>query len=413
MNVFKKKFSVLFVVCCLFVFNDFAYSQLRTGLDVLVDFQISKLKGKNVALITNKTGVDRFLTNNYELLRQNNVTVKKIFTPEHGFLIDKEAGKKVENSTIDDIQVISLYGWHRAPTKDELQGISVLIYDIQDVGVRCFTYISTMKLAMNAANDNKIEFIVLDRPNPISPLHPDGFMVDSSNISFVSSYNIPFIYGLTSGELAKMIKDEEYPELSLTIYEMLDYNRKKYDDEQFRWVNNFIPPSPNLQDFESVLLYPATVFLEGTNISEGRGTSEPFKQFGAPFIIADDVVFQLRILKIDGVYFEETSFTPRSIEGISENPKYENEKCYGIKIKVINRKEYNPFQVAVGILFVLQKLYPNEFDMMKYGSFFDKLVGTNKLRKMLRDGVHYEDIIQINHKQITEYQERIKKYIIY
>jgi len=406
----KKNGWLLFVI--LLISNN-TYAQLKTGLDFFIDFKKHELKKKRVALITNKTGVDRFLTNNYHLLKDNRINVTKIFSPEHGFLIDEEAGRKVKSEIIHGIKVISLYSDHKMPTKKDLANVDVLIYDIQDVGIRCFTYISTMKLAMKAAADNKVDFVVFDRPNPISPLKPDGFMVDSSKISFVGAHNIPFIYGLTVGELAKMIKDESYPNLNLKVYEMLEYDRHKFDDEQFKWVNSFTPPSPNLQDFESILLYPATVFLEGTNISEGRGTNQPFKQFGAPFLVSQDVVFQLRILKLTGVYFEEVSFVPSPIQGKANNPKYEGEVCYGVKIKVTNRKKYKPFHVAVGILYVLQKLYPNNFSMIKYGGFFDKLVGKSELRKMLKKGVHYEEIIKENDKQINNYMEKRKKYIMY
>lgn len=409
-----RSFCRLFGMLAVLLLPSVANAQLKTGLDVLLDNRLKEFKGKRVGLITNKTGLDRFAAFNYQLFLEKNLDLKAILAPEHGFLIDAEAGKTVENANLPEgVRVFSLYGKTKKPTKEMLDQVDVLVFDIQDVGVRCYTYISTMKLAMEACAEQKKEFVVLDRPNPISPIVPDGWMLDSAFTSFVGMVHVPHIHGMTAGELATMIQAENYPQLKLTVVKMEGYERDKFDAEQFRWVKNFVPPSPNIPDYETEIVYPATVFLEATNVSEGRGTPFPFLQIGAPFIIAEDLVFQLRILHLEGVYFEPVSFTPRSIPGKAEKPKYQDQKCNGVRISVVDPYKIKPFDVAVGLLTVLQKLYPKEFNMMQYGDFLDKLAGTSKMRKMVADKVYLEKILEESRKDIPAFMERRQKYLLY
>ncbi|NTV45870.1 MAG: DUF1343 domain-containing protein [Chlorobiales bacterium] len=391
-----------------------AAAQLKNGLDVLLDGDLKEFKGKRIGLITNKTGLDRFAAANYQLFAKKGIKLKAIFAPEHGFLIDTEAGKFVENANLPDgVRVFSLYGATKKPTKEMLDNVDALVFDIQDIGVRCYTYISTMNLAMEACAEERKEFIVLDRPNPIAPIAPDGWMRDSAYVSFVGMVQVPFIHGMTVGELATMIQAEEFPELKLSVVRMEGYSPNKFDDEQFRWVQNFVQPSPNIPDVETEILYTATVFLEATNVSEGRGTVFPFKQFGAPFIVAEDLAFQLRILHLDGVYFEPVSFTPQAVRGKAEKPKFQGQKCYGVKMSVTDRQKIKPFEIAVGILTVLEKLYPKEVNLAQYGSFLDKLAGTDKMRKMVAEKTSFEKILAESRKDIPGFLERKKKYSLY
>lgn len=411
------KYTRCYALIILFLFSftpSIINAQLRTGLDIVCDFRINDFKGKRVALLTNKSGVDRFGAANYYLLKQNGVLVKKIFSPEHGFFVNKQAGEKIsENSFLKDIEVISLYGKRKKPTKDMLKDLDFVIFDIQDIGARCYTYISSMKLMMEACLEAGVKFIVFDRPNPISPISPDGFFLNPEFQSFVGLVELPFIHGMTVGEIATYLNAEKYPQLEVEIYKIYGWKRQKYYDEQFKWVNEFFPPSPNIKDVETEIVYPATVFLEATNVSEGRGTDEPFLQFGAPFIQSKDIAFYLRILNLEGVHFEEVSFTPKSIKGKSEHPKYQDQLCHGIKLKVTNRKAFKSFEVGVAILTVLQRLYPKEFNLLQMGSFIDYLAGTDKLRKMVRAGKDYKEIVLEARKTIAPFLEKRQKYLLY
>lgn len=405
---------VTLIAALLTQFSPNATAQLKSGLDVLLDSDLKPLKGKRIGLITNKTGLDRFAAANYQLFVKKGIDLKAIFAPEHGFLIDTEAGKSVENANLPEgVQVFSLYGGTKKPAKEMLDKVDVLVFDIQDVGVRCYTYVSTMKLAMEACAEQKKEFIVLDRPNPIAPVSPDGWMLDSAHVSFVGMLHVPFIHGMTVGELATMIQAEELPGLKLSVVRMDGYNPNKFDDEQFRWVQNFVQPSPNIPDVETEILYPATVFLEATNVSEGRGTEFPFKQFGAPFIVAEDLAFQLRILHLEGVYFEPVSFTPRAIRGKAEKPKYQGKECFGVKMRVTDRQKIKPFEIAVGILTVMEKLYPKELNLAQYGDFLDKLAGTDKFRKTVKENASFEKTLAESRKDLPAFLERKKKYSLY
>ncbi len=408
----QMKLFSLVIVFQLIIYS--AYAQLRTGLDIVCDFRINELKGKSIGLVTNKSGVDRFGASNYYVLKENGINIKKIFSPEHGFYLNKEAGQKITTtSLLEDIEIISLYGDQKKPTSSMLRDLDMVIFDIQDIGTRCYTYISTMKLVMEACSAHNKAFVVFDRPNPISPIKPDGFFLNPKFSSFVGLVELPFIHGMSVGEIATYIKENKLPELDLTIYKIHGWERGKFFDEQFSWVNEFYQPSPNIKDVETEILYPATVFLEATNVSEGRGTQYPFLQFGAPFIQSKDLVFYLRILNLEGVHFEEVSFTPKSIKGKALKPKYLNKTCYGVKLKVTNRKTVKPFEVGVAILTVLQRLYPKKFNLLASGSFIDYLAGTDQLRKMVRNGKDHKAIIAEARKTIEPFINQQKKYLLY
>jgi uncharacterized protein YbbC (DUF1343 family) len=406
----------LFLATLLLGFFSFQTSQaqLRTGLDMVIDFRINELKNKRIALLTNKSGVDRFGASNYYVLKENGVNIKRIFSPEHGFFVNKQAGQKItQSSSLNNIDIVSLYGDRRKPTKDHLSDLDMVIFDIQDIGTRCYTYISSMKLMMEACQEHQVAFAVLDRPNPISPIKPQGFMLEPDFQSFVGLVNLPFVHGMTVGEIATFLQATEFQKLNLKVFKMHGWKRTKFYDDQFTWINDFFPPSPNIKDVETQIAYPATVFLEASNISEGRGTDSPFLKFGAPFINARDLAFYLRILNLEGVHFIEVTFTPKAIVGKAENPKYKGEKCHGLQLKITNRETFNPFEVGVAILTVLQRLYPKEFNLLASGSFIDYLAGTDQLRKMVRSGKDYKTIVKAAQQTIQPFLEQRKDYLLY
>jgi uncharacterized protein YbbC (DUF1343 family) len=351
--------------------------QVQTGLDVLINEKLEIIKGQKVGLVTNHTGVDRSGKPNYEILMQlSDVDLKAIFAPEHGFFGKVSRGQKVDDLKQDGLPVIySLYGKTDKPTPDMFEGLDVIIYDIQDIGARFYTYISTLGLVMEAAAEADIPVIVLDRPNPLNGITIEGPVLDINYKSFVGMYPIPIRYLLTIGELAKMIIGEKWIEHvpKLTVIEMAGWERTMYyDDTGLSWIS----PSPNIPDLETAILYPGMCLFEGTNVSEGRGTNYPFQYIGAPWIDSSKIIKAIEGKYIPGVVFEPISFIPISIPGKSLKPKFENEKCYGIKIILIENKIYKSVDTAVQLLKIIQELYPEKF---QWNDFIYKLWGNGMI----------------------------------
>ena len=351
--------------------------QVQTGLDVLINEKLEIIKGKKVGLVTNHTGVDRSGKPNYEILMQlSDVDLQAIFAPEHGFFGNVSRGQKVDDLKQDGLPVIySLYGKTDKPTPDMFEGLDVIIYDIQDIGARFYTYISTLGLVMEAAAEADIPVIVLDRPNPLNGITIEGPVLDINYKSFVGMYPIPIRYLLTIGELAKMIIGEKWIEHvpELTVIKMAGWKRTMYyDDTGLSWIS----PSPNIPDLETAILYPGMCLFEGTNVSEGRGTNYPFQYIGAPWIDSSKIIKAIEGKHIPGVVFEPISFIPISIPGKSLKPKFENEKCYGIKIILIENKIYKSVDTAVQLLKTIQELYPEKF---QWNDFIYKLWGNGMI----------------------------------
>ena len=351
--------------------------QVQTGLDVLINEKLEIIKGQKVGLVTNHTGVDRSGKPNYEILMQlSDVDLKAIFAPEHGFFGNVSRGQKVDDLKQDGLPVIySLYGKTDKPTPDMFEGLDVIIYDIQDIGARFYTYISTLGLVMEAAAEADIPVIVLDRPNPLNGITIEGPVLDINYKSFVGMYPIPIRYLLTIGELAKMIIGEKWIEHvpKLTVIEMAGWERTMYyDDTGLSWIS----PSPNIPDLETAILYPGMCLFEGTNVSEGRGTNYPFQYIGAPWIDSSKIIKAIEGKYIPGVVFEPISFIPISIPGKSLKPKFENEKCYGIKIILIENKIYKSVDTAAQLLITIQELYPEKF---QWNDFIYKLWGNGMI----------------------------------
>ena len=369
--------------------------QVQTGLDVLINEKLEIIKGQKVGLVTNHTGVDRSGKPNYEILMQlSDVDLKAIFAPEHGFFGNVSRGQKVDDLKQDGLPVIySLYGKTDKPTPDMFEGLDVIIYDIQDIGARFYTYISTLGLVMEAAAEANIPVIVLDRPNPLNGITIEGPVLDINYKSFVGMYPIPIRYLLTIGELAKMIIGEKWIEHvpKLTVIEMAGWERTMYyDDTGLSWIS----PSPNIPDLETAILYPGMCLFEGTNVSEGRGTNYPFQYIGAPWIDSSKIIKAIEGKHIPGVVFEPISFIPISIPGKSLKPKFENEKCYGIKIILIEKKIYKSVDTAAQLLITIQELYPEKF---QWNDFIYKLWGNGMILE------YDEDITKTFVKRFSNY----------
>lgn len=391
-----------------------AQSKVLCGIDRLAEYR-HLFTGKRIALVTNHTALNhngRHLTDLFS--EMNDVKIQALFGPEHGIRGKAGAGEKIDSAQdpLHGVPVYSLYGKVRKPTAGMLKNVDVLVFDIQDVGSRFYTYIWTMALAMEAAAEQHIPFIVLDRPNPLNGLQIEGNLLDSTYASFVGLYPIPVRHGMTVGELAQMFNREGWLkngiQAELTVIPLKNWTRNQWFDQTGL---KFIKPSPNMPDLATATVYPGMCLLEGTNVSEGRGTNTPFQIFGAPWI--DDKVLSaaLNNLKLPGLRFEPVTFTPRPLPGVAANPKYKDQVCRGCKIEVVNRARFQPYRSAIHILEQIIRLYP---DQIKWRSkHFKRLCGSAAILAMLQSGAQLEPLFATFSEQEARFRVFRKTYLIY
>ncbi len=361
------------------------------------------LKGKSVAIFANHTSTigNRHLV---DVLRDNKVNIRKIFAPEHGFRGKADAGEKIGNSIDEEtgIEVISLYGKKRQPSKEDLNDVDVMIFDIQDVGVRFYTYISSLEEYMVSALANNKTLIILDRPNP-NGFYIDGPVLDRKFTSFVGMQPVPVVYGMTIGEYALMILGEKWIDKSV-------HNRLKSNPADMKI--HIIPcagythesrydlpvkPSPNLPDLQSIYLYPSTCFFEGTVLSEGRGTSKPFQLFGHPSL-PDTLI----------------SFTPKSMDG-AKNPKLKDKLCYGWDLSGTVAEVEQKVQNRLQIKWLLEayRLFPDKDSFFLKNNFFNLLAGNDVLKNQLISGVPEADIRKSWEPGLAQFKTIRSKYLLY
>ena len=389
---------------------------LELGLSVLLTEKRDWLHGKSIGLITNHTGVDATLENNYRLFAEvSECQLSAIFTPEHGLWGAVQDGIAINSrdevpSPLQDenrlnVPVFSLYGQSMRPTANQLQGIDLLVYDMQDVGARYYTYISTMLYAMEAAADCGVAFIVTDRPNPITCNAIEGPVLESGSESFVGIHQIPIRYGLTIGELATLLKAERVPSCQLKIAWMRGYKRSMwFDATGLPWV----PPSPNMPTLTTAILYPGLCLFEGTNMSEGRGTTKPFEYIGAPWCNGEKWAGQLNDCQLPGVRFRSVVFTPAPA---SETTKYAKQTCRGVAIHITDRARFRPIETTLQMLSTLTTEYSDHFAFK--ASHFDRLAGNTWLREELSSG-NSVDVIQARWTQeLQGWQDRTTQYHVY
>ncbi|HCY77936.1 MAG TPA: DUF1343 domain-containing protein [Ignavibacteriales bacterium] len=388
-------------------------AQIVNGADLLFSENLNLITKKNVGAVCNHTSLLTDGTHLVDaLIEQKGVTVKVIFTPEHGFKGSAEAGEHIDykNNLYKEVPIVSLYGKDRKPTKENLTDVDVLIFDIQDIGARFYTYISTLYYVLESAGENNIPVIILDRPNPIGGSYVDGPVLDEKYKSFVGIAQIPITHGMTVGELAKYFVGEKlissWKNISLTVINCKNWKREIPSEFNSNWNS----PSPNINSLETALVYPGICLLEGTNVSEGRGTYYPFLQVGAPFINAEQVIEKLNLLKIESAEFQPVSFTPKNIAAMATNPKYENTVCSGIKIKITEPTKFESVKFGVKLLHVLVKLYGNK---IKFNDSFDRLAGTDVLRKQLKNKNLSDQIFASWQSDLTKFIKKRNQYLLY
>ena len=374
--------------------------RVLTGIDVLGEENYSSLLGKRVGLITNHTGLDAEGRRTLDLFyRAPGVTLAAVFSPEHGLYgkNDEKVSSTIEPTT--GLPVYSLYGDVRRPTDRMLKGLDALVFDIQDAGVRFYTYISTMGYAMEAAAQKGIDFYVLDRPDPINSSLVQGPVMDSDLRCFTGYFPMPVRYGMTVGELAEMFNNEYKLGAKLHIIKMQGYQRTDwYDETGLKWVN----PSPNIRSLTEEILYPGVAMAEGANVSVGRGTETPFELLGAPWIDAGKLVEYLNSRRIAGVRFTPVDFMPGS-------DIYKNKICHGIKITIMDRQVVDPGVMGVEIIGALYRLYPRDFQLDKTLG----LIGERNVLQAIKQGKDPQYAALLWQGPLEQFLKLRAKYLLY
>jgi uncharacterized protein YbbC (DUF1343 family) len=391
---------------------------VTTGAEVLAADSFAALSGKRIGLITNQTGLVHGEHIADVLSKSPNLKLTAIFAPEHGFRGAVEAGAKFGNA-VDaktGVPVISLYGASRKPTPAMLRTVDVLVFDIQDIGVRFYTYISTMGLAMQAAAAAGIPFVVLDRPNPLGGEYVSGFVLENRLRSFVGQYPLPIVHGLTVGELAQMIKGEKWLDgldrLDLTVIKMRGWKRAMRWPETGRpWVQT----SPNIPTFESALVYPGIGIVGETEVNEGRGTPSPFSLVGAPWIDAPAMATRLNAIGLRGVRFEAATYTPRPIASVASRPRFEGTAIQGVRVVVTDEKAIEPLEIGIHVLSdVLSegraRRVPRLLANLK---MFHAIAGTKRLHQMLESSRSGAAIIAAWHSEVEQFKAQRTRYLLY
>jgi uncharacterized protein YbbC (DUF1343 family) len=405
---------------------------VKLGIEVFLESRLDLVKGKKLGLITNPTGLDGGLRSDIDLLRESGqVDLAALYGPEHGIRGNVQGGVYVPFYFDDKykIPVFSLYGQSLKPdpgmlkNMDEymrsfdgdakgqgkipegtmIKDIGVLVFDIQDVGTRVYTYVATMAYAMQAAAKSGIPFIVLDRPNPINGLIMEGPVLEYPEFSsFIGLYPIPERHGMTIGELALMINGRFLEKKAdLTVVPMQGWRREMWFDQTgLPWVI----PSPNMPTLDTATVYPGQVCLEGTNVSEGRGTTRPFEIFGAPWIDGFDLARKLNTLGLSGITFRETWFTPSF-------SKFAGEQCGGAQVHVTDRNSYRPFETALHIVKTIREMYPDQFQF--HADYFDKVMGTAKIRESLEKGLEVTEVVKGYELELNAFARERTPYLLY
>ncbi len=384
-----------------------------TGLEKLLGAEIDRVAGKTVGLIANSATVDSALCHAIDrLYARKEIELACLFGPEHGLRASAQDLIEIEDDAdpITGLPVRSLYGPTRVPSKEMLDGLDAVIFDIQDVGSRYYTYIWTMAHAMEACARDDIELIVLDRPNPIDGVHMEGNLIEGSHLSFVGVYPIPNRHGMTSGEIARLVNDEFGVHCPLTVVEMDGWRRRDWFDETgLPWVL----PSPNMPTLDTATVYPGGCLIEGTNLSEGRGTTRPFEIMGAPWIDGEKLARALREEDLPGVVFRPLCFQPTF-------HKFEGELCGGIQQHVVDRDAYLPLRTGYALLRAIRKLWPREFawrpppyEYELERPAIEILTGNSKIREQIDNAVPLVDIENAWQVDFARFEKVRERYLLY
>jgi uncharacterized protein YbbC (DUF1343 family) len=387
---------------------------VKTGLEIILASRLDLLDSARVGLIVNPASINSRFQHAADLFYQHpQINLTALFGPQHGIRGETQ-DNMIEWRTFRDqrtgLPAYSLYGETRKPTPEMLADVDVLVFDIQDVGTRVYTFVYTMALAMEAAGECGKRFVVLDRPNPINGVQIEGNILEPEFRSFVGMFPIPMRHGMTAGELALMFNREFGIGCDLEIVKMQGWRRPMwYDDTDLPWVL----PSPNMPTLDTAVVYSGVVFLEGTNVSEGRGTTRPFELIGAPFIDPYELAGALENEGLPGVVFRPLHFQPAF-------HKFAGAVCGGVQIHVIDRSSFKPVITGAAIVGAILRLYPDSFEWKQppYEYVYDKLPfdvinGSSRLREQIEAGMNIRGIEESWRGSLNEFADRRKEYLLY
>lgn len=389
-------------------------TKLKLGLERGLAEPLKYFKSLRVGLICNQASVNHSFQHAADLFFENEkIKLTTLFGPQHGIRGEVQDNMVETSHSIDaksGLPIYSLYSETREPTAKMLENIDILVIDLQDIGGRVYTYIYTMAYAMKACAKFGKKFIVCDRPNPINGIDFEGSLLEKGHESFVGQYPIPMRHGMTVGELAKFFNAEFDIKCDLEIIEMEGWKRDLYLD---RTDTPWVIPSPNMPTVDTAVVFPGTVYFEGTEVSEGRGTTRPFEFIGANYINADDFAEELASYKLDGVIFRPTSFIPTF-------QKFSGQKCGGVFVHVTDRDIFKPVITGIALIKTVFDMYPDEFEWKKspYEYEFDKnpfdvIAGTWKLRESLEKNVSLKDIQNSWSVDESKFKVVRNKYLLY
>ncbi len=400
-----KRFVLIFAVFALLATPAHSKEKVLLGIDVLEQENFKSLAGKKIGLVTNHTGTDRNGRTTIDVLFQApNVRLLRLFSPEHGI-----RGKEKDGAVISDgkdaktgLPIYSLYGKTNRPTKEMLQGLDALVFDIQDIGTRFYTYTTTLAYCLEEAAKRNIEFVVLDRPNPITGSITEGEVLSPEVRHFTAYLEIPTRHGLTVGEIANWVNQTKSLNAKLTVIKMKNWRRTMWWDETGL---AFRPTSPNIRDLNTALLYSGVGAFEATNVSVGRGTKKPFQIFGAPWITsAEEFAERLNLANLPGFEFEAVQFKPK-------DDLYRGETCRGVKIKVTDREKARPIDLFINAFMILRELYPQNFEPR--WTEIERVTGSGRLKKMIEMKYTAETILEVYRGKANDFVKSRKKVLLY
>ena len=380
-------------------------SAVRPGIEVFLADVPASLKGKRVGLITNHSAIDRARNLDIDLIaRHKDLKLVALFAPEHGIRGDAPAGQKIvdEKDPKTGVPVYSLYmSEDRGPSQEMLKDVDVIVYDLQEVGGRTWTYVSTMALSMEAAKRKGIPFVVLDRPNPIGGEIVEGALLDPKFKSFVGWYPIPARHGMTVGELATLFNQKYGIGANLIVVRAANWRRSQWQDQTgLPWTN----PSPNLRSLAALMSYPGSVYFEGTNLTEGRGTDRPFEQIGASWLNAPEVVRVMNERRLPGIRFEAITMPVEPTAA-----KFKGQTIRGIRFVITDRQAYRPVRTSLLLIDEIRRQHPNDF---AWGRSIDRLTGSDKVRLAIEGGT-LPSLLEEWDREAAEFADSRRPFLLY
>ena len=387
-------------------------AQERTilGNEIFTQSLLHRMSQKRLGFVCNQTSVLPSGKSLVQTALENGHSGLVVFTPEHGFTGTEEAGEAVSDNTLGKIQVISLYGRTKRPSQEQTREIDAFVYDIQDVGTRFYTYITTLKYVLEAAAEFGKTVYVLDRPNPVGGHIVEGFLLQPQFESFIGAVPIPTRYGLTIGELALMMKGESWvpPQVDLHVVRMKNWHRSFFwEDTGLPWT----PTSPNIPFPETAIIYPGTGLLGALTINQGLGTPNPFLQFGAPWLDVQSIILNLDGGKYFGVELEPLTYTPRSLPGKTLHPSYENRLCRGIRVRIVNKDKFLSLHFSLALIKVICERHPEEIRL--HTSSLNQMFGSDLLERYIEGKVGYAALLAEMEKEERAFRQMRQKYLLY